>query len=127
MEYGKLWDYTSKLRLRNPTATIIIEASRATTDLNPIFLMMYIYFSTMKLGFVAGCKHVIGVDGAFLKGAHKGVLLIVVSRDANDQMNPLTWAAVESETTETWTWLLEELQKDMLIGSGRHFTFIYDQ
>ncbi|GKU99939.1 hypothetical protein SLEP1_g12713 [Rubroshorea leprosula] len=75
----------------------------------------------------AGCRRVIGLDGAFLKGAFKGVLLVAISRDANNQMYPLAWAAVEGETTETWIWFLEELQKDMVIGSGSNFTFISDQ
>ncbi|GKV24588.1 hypothetical protein SLEP1_g34181 [Rubroshorea leprosula] len=69
MEYGKLWDYAVELRSKDPAATIIISASRPTTDLNPVFLRMYICFSAMKLGFVAGCRRVIGLDGAFLKGA----------------------------------------------------------
>ncbi|GKU87071.1 hypothetical protein SLEP1_g1521 [Rubroshorea leprosula] len=38
---------------------------------------------------------VIGVDGAFLKGAYKGVLLVAVGRDANDRMYPLAWSVVE--------------------------------
>ncbi|GKV41979.1 hypothetical protein SLEP1_g49442 [Rubroshorea leprosula] len=93
MEYGKLWDYAAELRSKDPTATIIISASRPSTDLNHVFLMMYICFSAMKLGFVTGCRRVIGLDGAFLKGAFKGVLLVAVSRDANNQMYPLAWAA----------------------------------
>ncbi|GLT98550.1 hypothetical protein SLE2022_160500 [Rubroshorea leprosula] len=50
-EYGKLWDYAAELRSRDPTATIIIEASRPTTNLNPIFLRMYIYFFCNEVGF----------------------------------------------------------------------------
>ncbi|GKV14699.1 hypothetical protein SLEP1_g25531 [Rubroshorea leprosula] len=65
MEYGKLWDYAAELKLTDPATTIIIEASRPTTDLNPVFLRMYICFFAMKLGFVAGCRRVIGVDGAY--------------------------------------------------------------
>ncbi|GLT78734.1 hypothetical protein SLA2020_502620 [Shorea laevis] len=72
-------------------------------------MRMYVCFSTMKLGFVASCRHVIGVDGAFLKGAYKGVLQVAVGRDANDQMYPLAWAVVEVEKTETWRCFLEEL------------------
>ncbi|GKV18372.1 hypothetical protein SLEP1_g28768 [Rubroshorea leprosula] len=97
MEYGKLWDYAAELRSKDPVATVIISASRPTTDLNPVFLRMYICFSAMKLGFVAGCRRVIGLD------------------------------AVEGETTKTWIWFLEELQKDMVIGSRSNFTFISDQ
>ncbi|GKV02407.1 hypothetical protein SLEP1_g14844 [Rubroshorea leprosula] len=101
IEYGKLWDYAAELRLKNPATTIIISASRPTTDLNPVFLRIYICFSAMKLGFVAGCRHVIGLNGALLKRAFKGVLLVAVSRDANNQMYPLAWAAVEDAEHRT--------------------------
>ncbi|GKV48639.1 hypothetical protein SLEP1_g55437 [Rubroshorea leprosula] len=127
MEYSKLWDYAAELRRRDPAATILIQAPRPTTNANPIFMRMYVCFSAMKLGFVAGCRRVIRVDGAFLKGAYKGVLLVAVGRDANDQMYPLAWAVVEVEKTETWRWFLEELQSDMQIGSGNRFTIISDQ
>ncbi|GLU06166.1 hypothetical protein SLE2022_232200 [Rubroshorea leprosula] len=40
MEYGKLWDYAAELKSTDPTTTIIIEVSRPTIDLNPIFLRM---------------------------------------------------------------------------------------
>ncbi|GKV04945.1 hypothetical protein SLEP1_g17025 [Rubroshorea leprosula] len=66
----------------------------------------------------ADCRRVIGLDGAFLKGAFKGVLLVTVSRNANNQMYPFAWAAVEGETIETWIWFLEELQRDIVIRSG---------
>ncbi|GKV32893.1 hypothetical protein SLEP1_g41459 [Rubroshorea leprosula] len=127
MEYSKLWDYAAKLRKRDPTATILIQALRPTRNANHISMRMYVCFSAMKLGFVAGYRRVIGVDGAFLKGAYKGVLLVAVGWDANDQMYSLAWAVVEVEKTETWRWFLEELQSDMQIGRGNRFTFISNQ
>ncbi|GKU90770.1 hypothetical protein SLEP1_g4721 [Rubroshorea leprosula] len=127
MEYSKLWDCAAELRRRDPVATILIQAPRPTTNANPIFMRTYVCFSAMKLGFVAGCRCLIGVDGAFLKGAYKGVLLVAVGRDANDQMYPLAWAAVDVEKIETWRWFSEKLQSDMQIGSGNRFTFILDQ
>ncbi|KAK8628910.1 hypothetical protein V6N13_009490 [Hibiscus sabdariffa] len=36
-----------------------------------------------------------GLDGCFLKGAFKGVLLGAVGRDGNDQMYPIAWAVAE--------------------------------
>ncbi|GLT99331.1 hypothetical protein SLE2022_167740 [Rubroshorea leprosula] len=78
MEYSKLWDYAAELRRRDLATTILIQAPRPTTDTNPIFMRMYVCFSVIKLGFVAVCRCVIGVDGAFLKGVYKGVLMVAV-------------------------------------------------
>lgn len=36
------------------------------------FRRMYIYFATVKQGFVDRCKLTIGLDGCFLKGTIKG-------------------------------------------------------
>ncbi|GKU92568.1 hypothetical protein SLEP1_g6279 [Rubroshorea leprosula] len=116
MEYSKLWNYATELRRRDPVATILIQAPRSTTDTSPIFMIMYVCFSIMKLGFVTGCRRVMGVDEAFLKEAYKGVLLMPVGRDANDQICPLTWPIVEVEKTKTWRWhkpifsMLEDLR-----------------
>ncbi|WVZ08557.1 hypothetical protein V8G54_021903 [Vigna mungo] len=58
-------------------------------------------------------RPIICLDGAFLKGRHHGELLTAVARDANDQMLPLTYAIVEVENKETWTWFLELLIEDL--------------
>ncbi|XP_014524462.1 uncharacterized protein LOC106780679 [Vigna radiata var. radiata] len=56
---------------------------------------------------------IIGLDGAFFKGRHRGELLTAVARDANNQMMPLTYAIVEVENNETWTWFIELLIEDL--------------
>ncbi|GKV02681.1 hypothetical protein SLEP1_g15079 [Rubroshorea leprosula] len=71
-EYAMLFDYATELRSKDPKANIVLHTHRPTTDA------------------------IIGVDGAYLKGAHKGELLTVVGRDANNQMFPIAWAVVEA-------------------------------
>ncbi|GKV43924.1 hypothetical protein SLEP1_g51161 [Rubroshorea leprosula] len=100
-EYKVLFDSTNELRSKDLEANIVLERARPTTDMNPVFLRMYVYFSALKKGFISGCRHIIGVDGAFLKGAHKGELLTTVGRDANEQMFPIASVVVEVETRET--------------------------
>ncbi|GLT47433.1 hypothetical protein SLA2020_211320 [Shorea laevis] len=85
-EYGMLFDYANELRSKDPKANIVLHAHRPTTDVNPTFMRMYVCFSALKKGFLAGCRRIISVDGAFLKGTHKGELLTAVGRDANNQM-----------------------------------------
>ncbi|XP_047172633.1 uncharacterized protein LOC124840599 [Vigna umbellata] len=74
MQYSRIYDYAHELLARNPGSTIKIKVP------------------------------IIGLDGAFLKGRHRGELLTTVARDANDQMMPLAYAIVEVENKETWTW-----------------------
>ncbi|GLT83182.1 hypothetical protein SLE2022_014870 [Rubroshorea leprosula] len=70
VEYGMLFDYANELKAKDPKANIVLHAHRPTADVNPTFMRMYVCFSALKKGFLVGYKRIIGVDGAFLKGAH---------------------------------------------------------
>lgn len=62
---------------------------------------------------MAGCRPILGVDGAHLKGAYPGILLTAVGKDGNNNIFPIAWAVVEVENGETWTWFLELLRQDI--------------
>ena len=51
-----------------------------------VFQRMYVCFSSLKRGWINGCRKVIGLDGCFLKGIASGQLLSAVSKDANNQI-----------------------------------------
>jgi phosphomannomutase len=55
----------------------------------------------MKNGFKERCMPVVGVDAYFLKGHHKGQLMVVVGRDANNNMYPIAMAVVEAKTKDS--------------------------
>jgi hypothetical protein len=44
--------------------------------------------------------------------------LCAVGGDANNQMYPIAWAAVATETYESWYWFLGLLHKDLNISNG---------
>lgn len=93
-----------------------------------IFQSFYVCFNTLKLGFKAGCRKVIGLDGCFFKGVVKRELLCAIARDANNQMYPVAWAVVEQETNESWKWFIGLLIKDLDINNnGEGWVFISDQ
>jgi hypothetical protein len=57
--------------------------------------------AAMKKWFLEGCRLVISLDGCFLKGPYKGILLATVGRDANNNMYPIAIVIVESETKDS--------------------------
>ncbi|GKV28230.1 hypothetical protein SLEP1_g37311 [Rubroshorea leprosula] len=126
-EYKNLFDYRLELLKKNPTSTFEIDARKPTPDSKLVFLGFYVCFATLREGFIAGCRPILGLDGAFLKGPCKGQLLFAVGRDANNQMYPIAWAIVEGESTSIWTWFLEFLNHDLKIGDGEYYTFVSDQ
>ena len=48
------------------------------------------------------CKPMVQIDGTWLYGRYKGILLIVVAQDVANNIFPLAFVIVESETTDDW-------------------------
>ena len=90
------------------------------------FHSFYICFYAMKKGFQQGCRRRIGLDGCFLKGICRGQLLIVVAKDANNQMYPIAWAVIDTESKLTWKWFMTILKDDLNRGNGSQLTIISD-
>ena len=62
---------------------------------------------------MAGCRPILGVDGAHLKGEFPDILLTAVRKDGNNNIFPVAWAVVETENEGTWTWFLQLLNDDL--------------
>ncbi|WVZ64352.1 LOW QUALITY PROTEIN: hypothetical protein U9M48_013885 [Paspalum notatum var. saurae] len=77
-----------------------------------------LYKSFPYLALVWGVTRAIGLDGCWFKGANNGELLCAIGRDANNQMYPIAWAAVATETYDSWYWFIGLLQKDLNINNG---------
>ncbi|XP_072076472.1 uncharacterized protein [Arachis hypogaea] len=111
-QYAELRDYILGLLTANPGATIDMDTTPMPDSL-PIFKRLYICFDACKKGFIQGCRPFIGLDGTFLKGYYGGQLLTVVGQDANNQIFPIAYAVVDSETRDNWRWFLELLHRDL--------------
>jgi hypothetical protein len=127
LQYQKLWDYCETIRRTNIGSCIMMKLERPIPDLPAKFQRLYFSLSAMKIGFMSGCRPIIGLDGCFLKGPYKGQLLTAVSRDANNQMYPVAFAVVEAEVKDSWTWFLEALLSDLGNGPAEGWTFISDR
>ena len=117
-EFAKLWRYVLENRKAHEGNTTLLETNEDHT-----FKRIYISFDACKRGFLAGCRRVVGFDGAFLKGE----MLTAIGRDGNNQMFPIAWAIITVENKDNWFWFLEHLQIVPRIGIGAGWTFISDQ
>ena len=111
-EYAKAWDYAEAIRKYSSGSTAVVICIGVENP-PPRFQRMYTCFQQVKEGFMAGCRPILGVDGAHLRGPYTGVLLIAVGRDDNKNIFAVAWAVVETENEETWTWFLKLLVDDL--------------
>ena len=122
-QYNQLWEYYEELRKASPGSTILMKVHTfnegdlaAKMDLIcevPYFKRLYICLEGCKKGFIAGCRPIIELDACHLKTKLGGQLITVVARDPNEEYFPLTYAVVEAETKDSWTWFINLLHADI--------------
>ncbi|XP_022880621.1 uncharacterized protein LOC111397885 [Olea europaea var. sylvestris] len=70
-------------------------------------------------------RHVISVDGTFMKSKFQGTLLVATCQDANLQIYPLAFGIVDSENVASWTWFFNKLFQ--VTGMLEGLVFISDR
>ena len=90
----------------------------------PYFERLYICLEDCKKGFMAGCRPIISLDAYYLKTKSGGQLITAIARDHNEEYFPLTYAIMEAETKDSWTWFINLLLTD--IGQNTRWIFISD-
>ena len=68
----------------------------------PKFKRMHIRYNAQKVGFLGGCRPIIGLDRCHLKGRFGGQILAATVRDANDNIFLVAFAVVEQENKDSW-------------------------
>ncbi|XP_062073816.1 uncharacterized protein LOC133778028 isoform X1 [Humulus lupulus] len=124
-QYAILEDYCNQIRATNPGSTAILK-TRIEGD-KRYFERVYICLQACKEGFNRGCRPLIGVDGCFLKGYCKGMLLAAIGIDAVNAMFPIAYAVVEKENKSSWTWFLELVKEDLQIQNPQSFCMLSDR
>ncbi|XP_030478330.2 uncharacterized protein LOC115695405 [Cannabis sativa] len=113
--YLKIPSYLYILQQKNPgTITdIVVEDDR----------FKYCFFSlgACRRGF-SFCRPVISIDGTCLETKYGGIMLCVVTLDANNQLFPIAFGIVDSENNDSWTYFLLKLKE--AIGEVHNLVFV---
>ncbi|XP_062119248.1 uncharacterized protein LOC133832997 [Humulus lupulus] len=110
-QYAILDDYCKRLLATNPGSTVKLKTYLVNG--RRTFQRIYICLKACRDGWLGGCRPLIGLDGCFLKGYCRGILLATVGIDGNNSMFPIAYCVAEKENTEFWTWFLELLKEDL--------------
>ncbi|XP_015956201.1 uncharacterized protein LOC107480560 [Arachis duranensis] len=124
-QYKMLRDYGLTLLKTNPGSTFEI-CCTPQPESDPVFDKIYVCLNGYKNGFKAGCRPLIGLDGAFLKTQFGGQILSAVGQDANHHIYIIAWAIVGVENKENWKWFLELLHQDLGDYRQHGWCFIFD-
>ena len=74
-------------------------------------------FGPCIAGFIH-CRPVISIDATHLYGKYQGKLLIAMTQDANNEVYPLAFAIVESESKDSWKWFLCCIKENVIQRKG---------
>nr|XP_016506833.1 PREDICTED: uncharacterized protein LOC107824553 [Nicotiana tabacum] len=100
---------------------------RGTPEENYELQFLYMFYAYGSS--IAGWNHyrpMIAVDATFLKSKYRGVLMISVSKDTNNQIFPLAFGIAESENNNSYEWYFSELSNaiasrdNLIVLSDRH-------
>jgi len=105
---ARLSEYIEVMKEKNPGA--IASYITEGPDNAHTFKRLLMSFEAMMTGFKRGCRPFIGVDGCFLKGPYKRVLLTAMGLDANNGYFPLAYGVVPQEDFINWAYFLRSLR-----------------
>ncbi|XP_048605722.1 uncharacterized protein LOC106356228 [Brassica napus] len=118
--YGKIPKYLHMLREANPGTH-----SSYKTDVDGRFRYLFIAVGQSIKGFNTVMRHVIVVDGIFLKSKFKGVLLVATAIDGNSNLYPIAFGIVDSENEQSWEWFMRQLK--VVVADDNGLAFISDR
>ncbi|XP_024009774.1 uncharacterized protein LOC112085043 [Eutrema salsugineum] len=118
--YGKIPKYLHMLKEANPGTH-----TQYVTDSDYRFKYLFISFGQSIRGFYQAIRRVIVVDGTFLKGKYKEVLLVATALDGNSNLYPIAFGVVDSENDLSWEWFLRQL--NIVIADDQTLAFISDR
>ncbi|KAG6470944.1 hypothetical protein ZIOFF_072032 [Zingiber officinale] len=96
--YDRLRWYGRVIRETNPASVTECEIDPVTSK----FKRLFIYFHACAVSFLTGCMPLIFLDETHIKNKYKSCILVIVSKDANDDLFTIGYSVVDAENDANW-------------------------
>ncbi|XP_012854412.1 PREDICTED: uncharacterized protein LOC105973918 [Erythranthe guttata] len=120
ISYSYLKAYFEEAGRCNPDSVFHLEVDGKHNSFNRCFFSFGACLSGFKF-----CRPILFLDGTFLKGRYKGILLSAMAKDARNGLYPVAFAVVHEENDSNWNYFMEHLK--CCISSDRVLTFVSDR
>ncbi|XP_012853123.1 PREDICTED: uncharacterized protein LOC105972693 [Erythranthe guttata] len=104
----------------NPDSVFDVEVD----DANNSFKRCFFSFGASLSGFKF-CRQMLILDGTFLKGKYKGVLLSAIAKDARNGLYPVAFVIVRDENISNWDYFMNHLR--IALNTYSVLTFVSDR
>ena len=101
------------IRVIDVGSKVILQTKIIELNTQLKFKRMYVRYNAQKVGFLRGCRPLVGLTGCHLKGKFGGHILSATARNGNDNISPIALGVVKQENKDFWVWFLQTFANDI--------------
>ena len=120
--FAYLFNFKAEVELKMPGSVVEIDVQENADGV--YFHRFFCAFKPAIDGFINGCRPYLSIDSTALNGSWNGQLASATSIDGHNWMFPVAFGFFQSETTDNWTWFMQQLHK--AIGKQPHLAISSD-
>ena len=120
-------DYAEIVSVIDVRRKVILQTEITEPNIQPKFKRIYVRYNAQKVGFLGGCRHLVGLDGCHLKGKFSAHILLATARDGNNNIFPVALGVIKQENKDSWVWFLQIFADDIGRPNKLNLVFISDR
>ncbi|XP_062195323.1 uncharacterized protein LOC133898658 [Phragmites australis] len=120
--FHELYRFKAEVEKRSPGSVVEIDVKQVEDKV--YFNRYFCAFKSCIDGFLNGCRPYLSIDSTALNGRWNGHLASATALNGHNWMFPVAFGFFDAETTDNWTWFIEQLHKS--VGDLPHLAISSD-